>query len=99
MVLWGFDFPHHYAFNTIPGLSPGPTYLAREPATIDLRVGSVPLGVDGGEVPALLDGDLEAARVEAVEHAELDVAADVDGAVAAALQRVHRRHGLGTGLK
>ena len=64
-----------------------------------LRVRSVPLGVDGGEVPALLDGDLEAARAEAVEHAELDVAADVDGAVAAALLRVHRRHRLGTGLK
>ena len=53
----------------------------------------------GGEVPALLHRDLEAARVEAVEHAELDVAADVDGAVAAPLLRVHRRHRLGTGLK
>ena len=65
----------------------------------DLRVGSVPLGVDGGEVPALLHRDLEAAGVEAVQHAELDVAAHVDGAVAAALLGVHRSHRLGAGLK
>ena len=64
-----------------------------------LRVGSVPFGVDGGEISALLDGQLEAGGVWTVEHSEFDFTADDDRAVATAILTVHRRHGLGSGLE
>lgn len=61
----------------------------------NLRVGSVSLDVDCGEVAALLDVDVEAAGHGVVYEAELEVALDGDGAVAALALAVHARHGLG----
>ena len=61
----------------------------------NLRVGSVSLDVDYGEVAALLDVDVEAAGHGVVYEAELEVALDGDGAVAALALAVHARHGLG----
>ena len=66
---------------------------------VNLRVRSVPLGVDGRQVPALLDGEVEAAGVDGVDHPELDFASDRDGAVAAALLRVDAQHRFGARLK
>ena len=59
------------------------------------RVRSVPLGVHGCQLPALLDVDVEAAGHHVVDEPELQLALDGDGAVAALALAVHAGHGLG----
>ena len=66
---------------------------------VNLRVGSIPLSVDGGQVPALLDGQVEAAGVDGVHHPELYLAPDGHGAVSTAFLWVDAQHGLRTRLK
>ena len=65
----------------------------------DLRVRSVPLGVDWGEFPTLLDVDVETAGDEVVDEAELQLALDGDGAVPALALAVDAGHGLRPGAQ
>ena len=64
-----------------------------------LRVGSVPLGVDWSQFPTLFDVDVQAARHEVVDEAELQLPLDGDGAVPALALAVHAGHGLGPGAE
>ena len=63
------------------------------------RVRSVPLGVHGCQLPALLDVDVEAAGHHVVDEPELQLALDGDGAVAALALAVHAGHGLRPGAQ
>ena len=48
----------------------------RQQVDLDIGVGSVPFEVDRGQVPTLLDADVEAATAEAVDEPKLNLAAD-----------------------
>ncbi len=63
------------------------------------RIGSVALGVDGREVSALLDPELQAPGGEAVQDPKLHVTPDHHGPVTPAVLGINASHGLRTRLQ
>ena len=68
------------------------TLPVRQKVDLDVGVRAVPLEVNGGQVPALLDADVQAAAAEAVDEAKLDLTANRHRPVATFALAVHGGH-------
>ena len=68
------------------------TLPVRQEVDLDVGIRPVPLEVNGGQVPALLDADVQAAAAEAVDEAKLDLTANGHRPVATLALAVHRGH-------
>ena len=65
------------------------TLPVRQEVDLDVGIRPVPLEVNGGQVPALLDADVQAAAAEAVDEAKLDLTANRHRPVATLALAVH----------
>ena len=95
-VTFIFACTHKDTFSQVNLLSLPQNYIAKY-NNWDSRVGSVPLGVDSCQVPALDDAALQRALLVVVVQRHLHLAPHRHRVVAPA--RTHRRHALAPGLR
>lgn len=64
-----------------------------------LRIRSVPFSIHSRQIFALLDGQLQATRVQVVNEAEFNLAFDIDSAITTSISRIDAGQGFGARLQ